>query len=349
MKTMSSLKAEAAQWLFELETSERFEELWPRFQAWLNEDARHREAYRPLEKAWREVASLGGVRPDNEEVDPELLLKMALRCQSSRKNANWMTGVALGAAATVTVAGVLLWNALRWSSYSTPYGVHRTFVLPDHSTMTLNAQSHLIARMTPDERDLELLQGEVFLDAQHDPRRPLKVRVGNNVVQALGTQFSLRRMSEDEFKALVMEGRLEIGSESELTPTAVTGAVAQRPPAEASLTLVAGQAAVIDPEGVHPQSLDPSEINASLLWREGKLSLTGKTLAQAVEEFNRYNQRKLQIEDPDIEELTLGGVYEIANPDGFAEALGPLLGIRCESESPKGSGEGVIHLRRGHR
>lgn len=348
MKTMSSLQAEAAQWLFELETSDRFEELWPRFQAWLNEDARHREAYRPLEKAWREVASLSGVRPDNEEADPELLLKMALRCQSSSKTAMWTTALA-GGAAVLTVAGVLLWNALRWSNYSTPYGVHRTFVLPDRSTMTLNAQSHLIARMTHDERDLELLQGEVFLNARHDPRRPLKVRVGNSVVQALGTQFSLRRMSEDEFKALVTEGRLEIGPESATTPTAVTGAVARRPPAEASLTLVAGQAAVIDSEGAHPQSLDPSEINASLLWREGKLSLAGKTLTQAVDEFNRYNHRKLQIEDSDIRELTVGGVYEIANPDGFAEALGPLLGLRCEAEGSKGSGEGVIHLWRGHR
>jgi ferric-dicitrate binding protein FerR (iron transport regulator) len=48
-----NIETKAAAWIYELETADSFESIWPRFQAWLNEDPQHGAIYRRIEKAWR--------------------------------------------------------------------------------------------------------------------------------------------------------------------------------------------------------------------------------------------------------------------------------------------------------
>ncbi len=49
----SNLKSEAARWLVALEASDDMETLWPEFEAWLNRDPEHRQAFLRVERAWR--------------------------------------------------------------------------------------------------------------------------------------------------------------------------------------------------------------------------------------------------------------------------------------------------------
>ena len=261
MKTKSSVRAQAARWLFAFETTDSFEELWPRFQAWLNEDVRHREAYLSLEKAWRQVASLSGLGPDNEVQDPDILFKLDLRRQSPATTSTWTSSRAIGALSSITVAAFLVW----WGSGALQHemaSVAHRFLLPrEDSAMTLNAPRRVLPGLARRSRDLGVLRGEVFLKAQQAPRRMYGVRGADTVLDADGTQFSLGQMSDDVFDALVEEGRLA------LTPVSLDTA---DPKPDSPVILEAGQGAVIDEEGIHPQSLDSAEVRDRLSWRQGK-------------------------------------------------------------------------------
>jgi transmembrane sensor len=289
MTTKSSVTEQAARWLFALETSDYFEEIWPPFQAWLQEDVRHREAYLALEKAWRQVASLGGLGSDNELKDPDILFKMAPRAKSSAVIATWANARAIGAIVSLTMAAIPVWRGSGALQQPIASAVRRLLLAPEDSTLTLPGPSRALRVQEHRSRGSGVLQGEVLLTARRDP-------------------------------------------------------------AESPVILEAGQGAFIDEEGVHRQTLDPATARERLLWREGKLAFPDETLAQAVAELNRYNRQKVQIDDPDVANMSPpGGVYETADPAGFAEAAKRALGIDYETIDSGEFTTGAIYLRRGHR
>jgi len=87
---MSNTKvdAAAAQWLIELETADRIEQLWPDFQVWLAQDPRHRAAFLRVEEAGRRLDALRYLRPSGKAVNPDLLSEML--DASERRRAPWV-------------------------------------------------------------------------------------------------------------------------------------------------------------------------------------------------------------------------------------------------------------------
>lgn len=59
--TEAQLKAEAARWLIEIETTADPATVWPAFEAWLRQDEEHRKAYVRVEQAWRTLEGLRSV------------------------------------------------------------------------------------------------------------------------------------------------------------------------------------------------------------------------------------------------------------------------------------------------
>jgi ferric-dicitrate binding protein FerR (iron transport regulator) len=56
--TEAQIKAEAARWLIEIETSTDPATAWSAFEAWLRQDEEHRRAYVRVERAWRTLEGL---------------------------------------------------------------------------------------------------------------------------------------------------------------------------------------------------------------------------------------------------------------------------------------------------
>ena len=89
------------------------------------------------------------------------------------------------------------------------------------------------------------------------------------------------------------------------------------------------------------------EIERHLAWTNGQLIFENATLAETVSEFNRYNRRKLQISDPDIAQVRIGGAFRSTNLDDLIVELNSLFGIRAIPTGDINSGKGVIELKRG--
>jgi transmembrane sensor len=60
-----------------------------------------------------------------------------------------------------------------------------------------------------------------------------------------------------------------------------------------------------------------------------------RTLADAVAELNRYNERQLVIDDPAIAGLLIGGSFRATNVDEFAELLQKGYPVRIERKGER--------------
>jgi transmembrane sensor len=70
----------------------------------------------------------------------------------------------------------------------------------------------------------------------------------------------------------------------------------------------AGNFAIIHPDAVAVASYDAAGLSQKTAWREHVIELNGDSLAQAVEEFNRYRAQPIVIGDQRVAALRVGAV-----------------------------------------
>ncbi len=99
---------------------------------------------------------------------------------------------------------------------SVPRGGEYTLVLPDGTTVILNADSKLVYpnRFTGAERNVELT-GEAYFKVVKDPSKPFIVRTGNISIRVLGTSFNVRAYEGESVQTTLVEGSVLITTDSE--------------------------------------------------------------------------------------------------------------------------------------
>ena len=105
-----------------------------------------------------------------------------------------------------------------------------------------------------------------------------------------------------------------------------------------------GGIAQIGPGGIHVEKINPTEARRRLAWVDGQLDFA-EPLVEAVNEFNRYNQRKLVIDEHRLDAVPVVGRYDAYNPDLFADELRRTHHIEYTSTCTPGSNRGEIHLQ----
>ena len=167
--------------------------------------------------------------------------------------------------------------------------------------------------MIGQRRDVKLENGEAWFQVAHDKARPFVVEAGDVRVQAVGTAFSVRRR-EGGADVLVTEGVVDawvVGHENDRTRIAA-----------GSKSFVAD--ATPDIEVVEASS----DIDRALAWRTGELALNGESLGYAASELNRYNTRKLVIDDPKLGREPLVGYFRTDHPENFGRAVAKMVGAK---------------------
>jgi transmembrane sensor len=95
--------------------------------------------------------------------------------------------------------------------------------------------------------------------------------------------------------------------------------------------------------GAAPAVSTISELEAGAVsaWRQGQVQFNGETLEHAVAEYNRYLSRPMEIADPSIRRIRLGGRFSATDPDEFCRALDAIYGVSARVEPDR------IRLTRG--
>lgn len=152
---------------------------------------------------------------------------------------------------------------------ATSRGETRQVVLPDGSTLELNAGSevHYSAAFSGRERLIVLEKGEAYFQVVADAARPFVVESGKVRSTVLGTSFDIRAYPE--------EGRLQVAVLS--GKVAVSGRVLEK-----------GMLVRIDSSGVFDGRFDTDEEVAA--WKTGGLYFKDASFGQiAFDVFNKYN------------------------------------------------------------
>lgn len=234
-----------------------------------------------------------------------------------------MRYVAGGVAASL--AGALAWLLPQDKQIVTQIGEVRQVPLADGSTATINTASKVSVHFEKTERIVKLSEGEAWFRVAHDKSRPFIVEAGDIRVRAVGTAFSVRRRNSSA-DVLVTEGVVE------------TWAVGKE---DQAVRMAAGSKAFVSRDaGEIATTVASQEIDRSLAWRTGELALDGETLAFAVEEINRYNEKKLVIDTPDLGREPLVGYFRTNEPANFGHAVTTLVGAQMIDDG------NVIHLTR---
>lgn len=288
------------------------------FDAWLNESPLHRVAFLRIEHVWERASRLealgAGVRRGEVPPPGQWNFSPFANATDIERHRD-RRGIARSGRVRVIAASFLLAAAfgLAWSvwpagpAYRTPVGGLAVVPMADGSTITLNTDSRIRVAMSGQERRVELERGEAFFDVAKDPGRPFVVDAGDQRVIAVGTQFSVRREG-DAIRVVVTEGKVRVEPEGRES-------VAAREP------LTAGAVALANNAGVLLQQQALPDAQEALSWRTGVLVFRDLTLTEAVAEFNRYNTRKIVIEDPGIATLRIAGSFRATNLDAFARLL----------------------------
>jgi transmembrane sensor len=331
-----TIEDQAVAWLIRRDGADWTEEDAAQLAAWLDASTAHRVAFLRLEVGWDQserLAALGAGKPPGVvpargawRVSPFFELRQATTA-ASKKQHRMKPLVALAASLLVGVAVgayfVLLHGGDR---YTTPIGGTASIPLRDGSNITLNTASKIRIAVTDRERRVELDHGEAYFEVAKDPSRPFVVVAGDKRVVAVGTRFSVRR-DEDEVRVVVTEGKVrfestiaplshEPGNESSAAPLLVAGAIAR-----------ASDAAVL----VETTPLQRAE--EILSWRSGYLTFDETPLADAVAEFNRYNERKIFIQDPAVAALRINGKFRPTNAEAFIRVLRAGFGIEAQDSA----------------
>ena len=95
-----------------------------------------------------------------------------------------------------------------------PRGGEFSFLLPDSTTVFLNAESRLRFpdRFVPGSERIVYLSGEAYFDVKRDPRSPFLVCLEHSAVKVTGTSFNVKAYSDDTNEATTLiSGTVSMG------------------------------------------------------------------------------------------------------------------------------------------
>jgi len=225
--------------------------------------------------------------------------------------------------------------------FKSAIGEQQIHNLPDGSVITLNTNSHIDVDFTKAQRTVRLLKGEALFTVAKDASRPFVVVADNGVVRAVGTEFSVRLLS-NSVDVIVSEGAVEL---STLEPTLPISSQVAALSADNSHTtslgvITAGQTAKIASSEATVALHPVAEIETKLAWKSGRLEFLGKPLEDVINEVGRYTDLEIIIDDPAIEDLSFGGAFMVGDTDLLFRTLDSQYGISAVFSADKRS----VHL-----
>jgi transmembrane sensor len=359
-KLNSQIYDEASDWFVEFRTGDVDTAGRKRFSTWLRTSPEHVRAYLELAAIWNEGPRLD---PEHKFDGPALAEDniVPLGISHSQPLASRAEGggrllgrVALAASiAVIAIGGV--WKYTQRGVYSTDIGEQRSITLSDGSHIELNANSRIRESFSGSERRIELVRGQALFHVAKDAARPFIVKSDGTQVRAVGTQFDVYRRSTGT-TVTVVEGRVAVlrppeslgpgaVSPSPVIPESIPDRPSPRaratggevPPAsgEAAHTpiearpgeflLTAGEQAIVTAQ----TAIKPAQPNiaAATAWTQRRLVFESAKLADVAEEFNRYNQHRLIIRSPELNEFRITGIFSSTDPAALIRFLQARPGI----------------------
>ena len=345
---------EAAEWLVMLREPDIEPEVHERFMEWLRRSPEHVEAYLEVTTLWGDVSSI----PTRAETETAALVARARaesnivslataspreQRTSSRSRSQFQRGFRLALAASVAllIAGIgatAWWLQPRAVEYQTGTGEQRTLRLSDGSSVELNSRSRIAVRFSDTERVIELASGQALFQVAKDPERPFLVSSDAVRVRAIGTRFDVNRR-RDGTVVTVVEGRVAVADEGHrsqgLSPVVPSPSAAPHAATlRSEVMLSAGQQVTVQraPGERAPLAAIAADSAAVTAWSRGELVFRSERLSSVIDEFNRYNARRIVLESS-VEDFPITATFATTDSNALVKFLAAQPDLRVDAAS----------------
>lgn len=217
------------------------------------------------------------------------------------------------AACAVLVAGVLSPLAPADGLPATIYqggATVQSVSLADGSLLQLDCGAVVAVRLDPRQRRIDLLRGRVLIDVGHE-RRPLRVHLGDHVLEDVGTVFAVQWGQQ--------HGQLDV----------LSGEVRVRGGGTPSMRVRGGQRLMLGrgERAQQPQALDLAAITD---WLPATVRMDHQPIATVARYFNAYTARPIVIDDAELAARPISGVFHPRDSAGFLAYLSSLPGVSVQ-------------------
>jgi transmembrane sensor len=277
--------------------------------AWLAQSSLNKVAYLRLKASWRRADRLAALKQPVARQDRAVYILQPKIL------------AALAAALTLLLGGTgyLVWRAGADQVYATDIGKMQSVLLADGSRMELNTNTRVHTDVTAARRIVTLDSGEAYFDVVHDAIRPFIVLAANRRITDIGTKFSVLRNGND-VRVVVREGKVRVEVVDGQGGSPVLAQAGREVIAAGNESLVLGKPV--------------REIENDLSWRAGMLVFDQETLAEAADQFNRYNSRHIQVEG-NARKIRIGGSFKADNVDVFVLLLHRGFGLSVNEQGDR--------------
>lgn len=242
-------------------------------------------------------------------------------------------------------------------TYVTAIGKQNSVSLDDGSVVYLNTNSQISVEFNQNFRDITLISGEAHFDVAKMKGQPFRVYAGQGRVQAVGTAFSVYLRGGD-VDVLVTEGEVALAAQDFLPPIPPDSPGIESNAPNAVLSnevhsdgpeydksasvhelgpLKAGQGATItirnpgersgSQKGREVKLMDVNTLTRRDAWRDGLLLFTGDSLEDVVAEIRRYTDISIEISEPALKKVRIGGQFSLSDLNGMFDMLEANFGL----------------------
>jgi transmembrane sensor len=292
-----TVKLEAAQWLARQRSNLRTDEDARGFQAWLAQDSAHGEAFEALTAVW----DMAGNYPRDMRAT-----RASTMAYSSRRAV--MAGLVVAPVAAGAAYMILLRPA-EAHTYVTKVGEQQAIDLPENSRALLDTNSRIDVQFDSGTRAVTLRYGRANFAVMPEKGRPFVVKAADGWIIADASNFDVRCDGQTAC-VMLFSGQASVNLNNEIYRLS---------PGE-RMALV----------GKTVTAIDRPRLAAAGAWHSGRTIFEDTRLAEAVAEMNRYSTVGLEIQDRDLLEKRISGVYSNGDNIAFANTVAVLTGAKIQ-------------------
>ena len=312
---------EAGEWLLRLQAGELPREERAEFVDWLRESPVHvAEMLRVarVHGALEQFERWAGISTQGAESDEAVVLlpTAATNHAPAVKKRSVVTWSIAATLACVAVVVGLLMPTLRGQVIQTERGERREVALADGSLVQIDPETRLRVKFDEHSRQIVLDTGRALFRVAKNHARPFLVHADATTVRAVGTAFGVERQKQGVV-VTVAEGKVAVEGAAPInvlpTPSKETSNVP-------GIVLVANEQITVQAATPAPQ-VRKVDSERALAWAEGRLVFEDTPVAEAVAQFNRYNNIQIEVHDEQLARRPISGVFNAASPEAFVDFI----------------------------
>lgn len=302
------------------------------FEAWLNADETHGEAYRRIERRYEASGIVAQSVNKNAGFSPSWRRWIAPTGWGLAGIGGGLAAAAIMLLALSSAISVLLGPdaahkyALRpaastagvddANSYraDTRVGEIRTIKLADGSKVTLDSAARLVVAFDGHERRISLAHGRARFEVAHDAR-PFVVNAGNGAITARGTVFDVDLNEPGRVEVVLLRGAIDVNVRDGARALPVR-------------RLRPNEKTAFGPTGFVAETQPISLAIAD--WPGGLLDVDALPLPALLREANRYSTVPIVIGAPELETLKVSGRFRVDRPELLTQNLADLFDLSVD-------------------